>query len=104
MKATTNLDVFVAFHLLGDDTSDASLLFVRNTVNEYFLNENTQIVQSLNDNGYELIYKIQQPLMSSDKSHSDFFDRLQKLFYKTSMMNPHFTQVDEKSLTNQDEE
>jgi len=96
-----DLSIFVAFHISNDSSTELSQKIVETSMYELFKNESNRLVKSENDNGFEIIYKIQQPLLvSNDKDNETFFNKLHKLFEKTSEMLPHFTQVDSEELDN----
>lgn len=97
-NAANDLSIFVAFHILNDSLMKISEKSVKETMEKLFKNESKCLIKSENDNGFEMIYKIQQPLLVSDIDNEVFFNKLRKLFNLTSETFPHFTQVDEEEL------
>lgn len=106
MKPNNDLNIFIAFHILADTPTEASKRFVENTMYELFKNEHEYkcISADNNENGCEVIYKLQQPLLVSDKTNESFFHKLNKLFSETSTLLPHFTQVNEEDLQKNEKE
>lgn len=97
-NSSNDLSIFVAFHILSDSLMKISEKSVKETMEKLFKNESKCLIKSENDNGFEMIYKIQQPLLVSDIDNEIFFNKLRKLFELTSETFPHFTQVDEEEL------
>lgn len=103
MKPNNDLNIYVAFHIFADSPVEASKRFVENTMEELFKNECDHVFTGDSDNGCEVIYKIQQPLLVSDKNNEIFFNKLNKLFSETDTMLPHFTQVNEEEFKKEKE-
>lgn len=97
-QKTDELAVYVTFHLFNDGSIDLSERNVKETINSLFEDNSKILLKSESTNGFEMICKIDRPLLHSEKDNMLFFTKLQRLFERTRETMPHFTQVDEKDL------
>lgn len=82
----------VTFHVPPNSSPEASAIFLEKSVNELFDSSGIRIRLS-NQITEEIMYSIQLPLSSSTELLEEFFRNLKRLLSRTSVYNPHFTQL-----------
>lgn len=88
-----SLALNVVFTIHNDLHLNNSLSFISSTIEKLFpFTSSLEVESELADGYYEIIYRIQQPVIWSDSSNNDFFERLSNLFRVCSDLNPRFTQ------------
>lgn len=105
--SSDDLNIFIAFHIPNEVDPELVQVKLEHMMEKTFLDAQSKELVSGNDNDHEVIYKIQKPLLLSDKENNKFFENLKSLFSKTSDMSPHFTQIDnsqDNSIDTEDKE
>lgn len=88
-----NIYLYVAFHVPLDISPSASGVRLRKTIEDVFdIGEHRLEFISHTENGGEIIYRFQKPLLMSDIENKSFFDKLNTIFVASAAFNPHFTQ------------
>jgi len=88
-----DLYVFLAFHIPDDSDSQLHINNITNIMNQYFQDSTFKTIDPEFSESYEMIYKIQKPLVASNEDVLSFFENLRTVFRTTDRFTPHFTQV-----------
>lgn len=91
--------VYVSFHVPEDESVARSQIRIERLLDTYMKNTVFECVfTSEPPADDEIVYRIQKPLMKSDKDQEEFFRALREIFASLDDLVPHFSQRESEDL------